>query len=273
MYVQYILSQLPRYLLNNETIFELQVIFKRTQNNPKGSLNTIRSNAFHIHIHIHVHPNFSYIALPFWSKCAEWHQKIDGWINQAYSRLSTTHGHITDCKLLVCMYENRLVLVRPAACLYSASPLKHHPTGKQWCPNPDHYPDSGPARRSPTLLCWALSRAAEPQILTSFVWRGQGSNHQPAEGTGQVTQCPWSRLVLLAPRLTRALPRQGLDPHLSKSEVNRLADRGAALGVGMKLLANLEELGFLTAHSGAEFGWGRSSDLLVCSTPFYCHVP
>ncbi len=24
-----------------------------------------------------------------------------GWVNQAYSRLSTTHGHITDCKLLV----------------------------------------------------------------------------------------------------------------------------------------------------------------------------
>ncbi len=23
----------------------------------------------------------------------------DGWMNQAYSRLSTTHGHITDCKL------------------------------------------------------------------------------------------------------------------------------------------------------------------------------
>ncbi len=21
-----------------------------------------------------------------------------GWVNQAYSRLSTTHGHITDCK-------------------------------------------------------------------------------------------------------------------------------------------------------------------------------
>ncbi len=26
------------------------------------------------------------------------------WMNQAFSRLSTTHGHITDCKLLVCMY-------------------------------------------------------------------------------------------------------------------------------------------------------------------------
>ncbi len=24
---------------------------------------------------------------------------IDGWMNQAYSRLSTTHGHVTDCKL------------------------------------------------------------------------------------------------------------------------------------------------------------------------------
>ncbi len=40
-------------------------------------------------------------------------------MNQAYSRLSTTHGHITDCKLLVCMYWTRLVLVRPAASLYS----------------------------------------------------------------------------------------------------------------------------------------------------------
>ncbi len=50
-------------------------------------------------------------------------------MNQAYSRLSTTHGDINDCKLLVCMYWTRLVLVRPAASLYSASPLKHHPTG------------------------------------------------------------------------------------------------------------------------------------------------
>ncbi len=40
-------------------------------------------------------------------------------MNQAYSQLSTTHGHITDCKL-VCMHWTRLVLVRPAASLYSA---------------------------------------------------------------------------------------------------------------------------------------------------------
>ncbi len=56
---------------------------------------------------------------------------MDGWMKQAYSRHSTTHGDITDCKLLVCMYWTRLVLVRPAASLYSVSPLKHHPTGKQ----------------------------------------------------------------------------------------------------------------------------------------------
>ncbi len=76
----------------------------------------------------------------------------------------------------VCMYWTLLTLVRPAASLYSASPLKHYPTGKQWCPNPDHYPDSQPASRSLTLMYWALSRAAEPQILTSFVRRGRGEN-------------------------------------------------------------------------------------------------
>ncbi len=30
---------------------------------------------------------------------------MDGWMNQAYGRLSTTNGHITDCKLLVCMLQ------------------------------------------------------------------------------------------------------------------------------------------------------------------------
>ena len=63
------------------------------------------------------------------------------------------------------MYWTR---VRPATCLYSASPLKHHATGMQWCPNPDHYPDSEPGSRSLTPACWALSKAAEPHILTSF---------------------------------------------------------------------------------------------------------
>ncbi len=29
---------------------------------------------------------------------------VGGWVNQAYSRLSTTHGHITDCKLYSVVY-------------------------------------------------------------------------------------------------------------------------------------------------------------------------
>ncbi len=137
---------------------------------------------------------------------------MDGWMNQAYSRLSTTHGHITDCKLL-CMYGTRLVLVRPAASFYSASPLKHHATGKQWCPNPDHYSDSGPPRRSLTLLCWALSRAAEPQILTSFVWRSRGSNHQPpaCQANAQPLHYPAAVVCIVAwsvwnPCLHRGVP-------------------------------------------------------------------
>ncbi len=32
----------------------------------------------------------------------------DGWMNQAYNRLSTTHGHITDCQL----YQNQKILTR-----------------------------------------------------------------------------------------------------------------------------------------------------------------
>ncbi len=54
---------------------------------------------------------------------------MDGWMNQAYSRLSTTHGHIPDCKLVVCMYWTCLVLVRPVASLYSAKPTETPPHG------------------------------------------------------------------------------------------------------------------------------------------------
>ncbi len=34
-----------------------------------------------------------------------------GWVNQAYSRLSTTHGHITDCKLDSVVYAGGCVCV------------------------------------------------------------------------------------------------------------------------------------------------------------------
>ncbi len=34
-----------------------------------------------------------------------------GWVNQAYSRLSTTHGHITDCKLDSVLYAGVCVVI------------------------------------------------------------------------------------------------------------------------------------------------------------------
>ncbi len=37
-----------------------------------------------------------------WGRSVAGVNGMDGWMNQAYSRLSTTHGHITDCKL-VCL--------------------------------------------------------------------------------------------------------------------------------------------------------------------------
>ncbi len=57
---------------------------------------------------------------------------------------------------------------------------------------------------------------------------------------GQVTSPghPRLRLVQPAPRLTRILIRQDPASHLSKSEVTRLAGRGAALGHGTQT-ANL----------------------------------
>ncbi len=67
---------------------------------------------------------------PLTSTCIAIYKKsLDGWMNQAYSRLSTTHGHITDCKL-VCMYWTRLVLVRPVTSLYSAKKSLKERMGK-----------------------------------------------------------------------------------------------------------------------------------------------
>ncbi len=37
--------------------------------------------------------------------------KLGGWVNEAYSRLSTTHGHITDCKLDSVVYAGVCVVI------------------------------------------------------------------------------------------------------------------------------------------------------------------
>ncbi len=38
-------------------------------------------------------------------------EALCGWVNQAYSRLSTTHGHITDCKLDSVVYVGVCVVM------------------------------------------------------------------------------------------------------------------------------------------------------------------
>ncbi len=37
--------------------------------------------------------------------------QVGGWVNQAYSRLSTTHGHITDCKLYSVVYAGVCMVI------------------------------------------------------------------------------------------------------------------------------------------------------------------
>ncbi len=44
-------------------------------------------------------------------------QTVGGGGNQAYSRLSTTHGHITDCKLEPVVYAGVCVVILMWTCL------------------------------------------------------------------------------------------------------------------------------------------------------------
>ncbi len=42
---------------------------------------------------------------------------MDVWMNQAYIRLSTTHGHITDCKLDSVVYAGVSVVISMWTCV------------------------------------------------------------------------------------------------------------------------------------------------------------
>ncbi len=64
-----------------------------------------------------------------------------------------------------------------------------------------------------------------------------------------------------------ALLSQGLNPHLSKSGVNRLADWGTALGFCAKLLSYLEELGFFKRFTLGQSSEGRDLAISVCAVP------
>ncbi len=49
---------------------------------------------------------------------------MDGWMNQAYSRLSTTHGHITDCKLDSVVYAGVCLVSEGGPVLFGPNDLR-----------------------------------------------------------------------------------------------------------------------------------------------------
>ncbi len=112
-------------------------------------------------------------------------------VNQAYSLLSTTHGHITDCKLDsvvyagVCMWVNvdlswldRKIYARP---ILGAKPLiqfrhrwteMNHSDHLYWLrPCPVGYTDSEPPSQLPnSLMPSAKLRSANLPVFTSLVY-------------------------------------------------------------------------------------------------------
>ncbi len=111
-----------------------------------------------------------------------------------------------------------------------------------------------------TLLDPQWDQQARPRsLLLEFYQEGVRFFHQAwqPQWTGEAMETEGAGQTPLVSCCTT----QELDPHVSKSDVSRLADRGTALGFGLKLLIYLEEVGFLMTHSGAEFRGGRSSDL------------
>ncbi len=90
---------------------------------------------------------------------------LDGWMNQAYSRISTTHGHITDCKLDSVVYAGVGVVILMWTCLLWAERstpdncnfwVPNHrfisATGEQKGITQTIYTDSEPPSRMPNSL-------------------------------------------------------------------------------------------------------------------------
>ncbi len=62
-------------------------------------------------VHVLIYSSLLYIY-SFHCTCILYSTSIwGGWVNQAYSRLSTTHGHITDCKLDSVVYAGVCVVI------------------------------------------------------------------------------------------------------------------------------------------------------------------
>ncbi len=108
-------------------------------------------------------------------------------VNQAYSRLSASHGHITDCKLDsvvyagVCMWVNvdlycldRTICTRQFLGAKPPIQFRHrwaernHSDHLYWLRAASQLPNS--------LMPSAKLRSANLPVFTSLVWHGRGSN-------------------------------------------------------------------------------------------------
>ncbi len=126
--------------------------------------------------------------------------RMGGGLNHAYSRLSTTHGHITDCKLDSVVYAGVMRGDLMGTCLVWAERSTPDNFGV-----PSHrfnsatrgqkgitqtaqtiYTDSEPPSRMPnSLMPSAKLKSANLLFFTSLVWHGRASNPglQHPEGT------------------------------------------------------------------------------------------
>ncbi len=138
---------------------------------------------------MYLHGIYFYFSWCYMISCQPWdlstwispQSRLDGWMNQAYSRLSTTHGHITDCKLDSVVYAGVGLVILMWTCLVWAeqstpnnfwvpSHRFNSATGEQKGITQTIYTGSEPTSRMPNSLMPSTKlRSANLPFLTSLV--------------------------------------------------------------------------------------------------------
>ncbi len=118
---------------------------------------------------------------------------VGGWVNQAYSRLSTTHGHITDCKLDSVVYAGVCVVILMWTCLVwperstpdnfrVSSHRFNAATGEQkWITQTIYTEPEPPSRMPNSLMPSAKLRSANLPFLR--LWYDAVGDRTPASRT------------------------------------------------------------------------------------------
>ncbi len=134
-----------------------------------------------------------------------WNGTLRGCVNQAYSRLSTTHGHVTDCKFDSLVYAGVCVWVNvDLSCLGrtiyarqflgATPPIQFRHSEQKWITQ-TIYTDSEPPSRMPnSLMPSAKLRSANFPVFTSLVWRGRTPASRTPRGRSNhcATQGRWN---------------------------------------------------------------------------------